>query len=55
MPKHLVPSRGSDEGVDGALQIDDAFERAALETSLEKGGEKAIDGVEPTGLRKRGV
>jgi hypothetical protein len=55
MPKHLVPSRGGDEGFDGGLQIDDALQCAALETSLGEEGEEDLAGVEPTDLRKRAV
>src|SRR5882672_6816594 len=38
-----------DEAVDGRLQIDDALENAALETTPGEDGEEALDGVEPTG------
>ena len=38
-----------DEAIDGGLEIDDAFEDAALETPLGEDGEETLDGVEPTG------
>ena len=38
-----------DEAVDGGLQIDDALENAALETTPGEDGEEALDGVEPAG------
>ena len=33
----------------GGLEIDDAFEDAALEAPLGEDGEETLDGVEPTG------
>ena len=44
-----------DEAVDGGLQVDDAFEDAALETTLGEDGEEALDGVEPAGRGRREV
>ena len=38
-----------DEAIDGGLEIDDAFEDAALEAPLGEDGEETLDGVEPTG------
>jgi hypothetical protein len=38
-----------DEAIDGGLDIDDAFEDAALEAPLGEDGEETLDGVEPTG------
>src|SRR6202171_2189380 len=38
-----------DEAIDGGLEIDDAFEEAALEAPLGEDGEETLDGVEPTG------
>ena len=43
-----------DEAVDGGLQVDDALEDAALETTLGEDGEEALDGVEPAGRGRRG-
>jgi hypothetical protein len=36
-----------DEAIDGGLEIDDAFEDAALEAPLGEDGEETLDGVEP--------
>ena len=44
-----------DEAVDGGLEIDDALEDAALEATLGKDGEEALDGVEPAGRGGREV
>ena len=38
-----------DEAIDGGLEVDDAFEDAALEAPLGEDGEETLDGVEPTG------
>jgi hypothetical protein len=43
-----------DEAIDGGLEIDDAFEDAALEAPLGEDGEETLDGVEPTGRGWRG-
>ena len=37
-----------DEAIDGGLEIDDAFEDAALEAPLGEDGEETLDDVEPT-------
>jgi hypothetical protein len=38
-----------DEAIDGGLELDDAFEDAALEAPLGEDGEETLDGIEPTG------
>ena len=43
------------EAVNGGLEIDDAFEDAALEPSLGENGEEAFDGIEPGGGCRREV
>jgi hypothetical protein len=42
-----------DDAIDGGLEIDDAFEDAALETAPGENGEEALDSVERTGRGRR--
>ena len=44
-----------EEAVDGALEVVDGSEDAALETALGQNREKAFDGVEPRGRGRREV